>query len=174
MPPAEFLVLARARHGNWYRYDMRQYRGSSVPISILCPKHGPFRCYPHNHVGRGGQECRKCRRERRALGITRGCVYFLHGVDARVRSLVNIGHTEDPDARFPSHESSDQVQYTFRWTVPSLTYRQQIDLEICLLAEFKKLWKPVRRRREVFVAPFDLAFDTFNGVVRRWRRASAA
>jgi hypothetical protein len=172
MPEEQFLALANARYGNRYIYDMRHYHGSSVPISIICPAHGSFRCYPHNHVGAHGQECRVCRRERRARGITRGCVYLLYGVNSNGQPLAKIGHTENTYARFPSHDSSDQVKYTLQLEVPQLTYKQRIELENRLKAGFNKLRRPVRHRREVFVLSRNVAVKLFRNIVQRWREQS--
>ncbi|MFA5626233.1 MAG: DUF723 domain-containing protein [Thiohalomonadaceae bacterium] len=55
----EFVRKARKIHGDRYVYDKVDYRGSKVPVTIICPEHGNFDMTPGNHLNRG-QGCRDC------------------------------------------------------------------------------------------------------------------
>lgn len=55
---ADFVAKARLVHGDRYQYP-HPYVGSGVPLSILCPEHGPFVQTPNSHVSQA-QNCPKC------------------------------------------------------------------------------------------------------------------
>lgn len=54
----EFIKKARATHGNLYDYSLTVYRGTDIPVSIICREHGVFLQAPHNHIN--GSKCPKC------------------------------------------------------------------------------------------------------------------
>ena len=57
-----FIHKARQVHGDKYDYSGVNYVGSRIKVVITCPKHGPFKMRPTNHLG--GQGCPKCGRIR--------------------------------------------------------------------------------------------------------------
>ena len=71
----QFLVRARAAHGDRYRYFESEYKGWQVPMPIECPEvgHGLWPQLPYKHCGtslRQGQGCPQC--AARARTINRG------------------------------------------------------------------------------------------------------
>lgn len=53
-----FIWKAMSIHGDKYGYERVDYQGNRVPVTIMCPIHGPFSQLPYNHLqGRG---CAKC------------------------------------------------------------------------------------------------------------------
>lgn len=46
----DFIVRARAVHGDRYGYDFSVYRGNHTKLMIHCPEHGIFEQTPGNHV----------------------------------------------------------------------------------------------------------------------------
>ena len=57
----EFIVRAKAKHGDKYNYSNSVYINSKTKVKIKCGKHGEFEQTPENHVNRG-QGCIKCGR----------------------------------------------------------------------------------------------------------------
>jgi hypothetical protein len=57
-----FLEKANRKHNNFYTYP-EEYQGWSIPIKIICPKHGEFSQEPGNHMSRSG--CQKCSVDRK-------------------------------------------------------------------------------------------------------------
>ncbi len=55
-----FLEKARKVHGDKYDYSLVDYKGSEVPVRIICPIHGEFLQRPHTHLL--GSECSACGR----------------------------------------------------------------------------------------------------------------
>lgn len=54
----EFIIKAKAVHGDKYMYDKSVYIGSKIKITITCPHHGDFEQIASNHFnGRGCQYC---------------------------------------------------------------------------------------------------------------------
>jgi hypothetical protein len=53
----DFIKKARAVHGNKYTYP-EKYERVSKPITIICPKHGPFPQKPDSHTA--GHGCERC------------------------------------------------------------------------------------------------------------------
>jgi hypothetical protein len=53
----DFINKARAAHGSKYTYPER-YERTSKPITIICPKHGPFSQKPDSHTA--GHGCERC------------------------------------------------------------------------------------------------------------------
>jgi hypothetical protein len=54
----EFLARAGAKHGTKYDYSKVRYIDARTKVEITCPRHGPFRQAPTNHLS--GQGCRTC------------------------------------------------------------------------------------------------------------------
>lgn len=59
MTTEDFISKAKKIHGDKYDYSLVDYQGSAVPVTIICPIHGPFEQKPTKHVSlkRG---CPKC------------------------------------------------------------------------------------------------------------------
>lgn len=70
-----FLAKARAAHGDSYNYSESVYQGFGVPVTILCPKHGPFNQAPVDHVR--GKGCAACGHERRVAPLRYNKGYFI-------------------------------------------------------------------------------------------------
>lgn len=60
-----------------YEYDDVVYVNSITPVTITCPKHGPFRMTPGNHLA--GKGCKKCFDERRHLNQLSNTQEFCEG-----------------------------------------------------------------------------------------------
>ena len=54
----EFIIEARAIHGNKYDYSNVSYKSSATKVCIICPEHGEFWQTPYNHLR--GCGCNKC------------------------------------------------------------------------------------------------------------------
>lgn len=59
----EFIQKAKEVHGDRYDYSKTQYDGMSVPVDIICRRHGLFRQRPIEHIQ--GNGCQKCAMESR-------------------------------------------------------------------------------------------------------------
>ena len=58
MTKEEFVMRAKAVHGDKYDYTKTTYKNNKFKITVICPIHGEFEQTPLNHLrGRG---CRKC------------------------------------------------------------------------------------------------------------------
>ena len=58
MTKEEFVMRAKAVHGDKYDYTKTTYKNNKFKITVICPTHGEFEQTPLNHLrGRG---CRKC------------------------------------------------------------------------------------------------------------------
>lgn len=62
-----FLERSREVHGAKYDYSKSVYVLASVPVEIICPKHGSFWQKPINHWNSGG--CRKCKESKNETKI---------------------------------------------------------------------------------------------------------
>ena len=61
----EFIRRAREIHGDYYDYSLVNYIKGDVEVTIICPKHGPFKQKPRVHlISRG---CAKCGSEKNCL-----------------------------------------------------------------------------------------------------------
>lgn len=63
-----FIEKANQVHGNIYDYTRVVYRGSQVPVDIICPKHGVFRQKPSRHIV---NSCPMCAYEKRRTGASK-------------------------------------------------------------------------------------------------------
>lgn len=57
-----FIEKAKIVHGNKYDYSKVIYKGSRIPVTIICPIHGEFYPTPNNHISRKSG-CPLCRDE---------------------------------------------------------------------------------------------------------------
>lgn len=57
-----FIEKAKLIHGNKYDYSKVIYKGSRIPVTIICPIHGEFYPTPNNHISRKSG-CPICRDE---------------------------------------------------------------------------------------------------------------
>lgn len=58
----EFLIKAKAIHGDKFSYENVNYINSMTPVNITCPIHGDFPQRPGDHIN--GKGCKKCYHER--------------------------------------------------------------------------------------------------------------
>nr|DAP53676.1 MAG TPA: restriction enzyme [Caudoviricetes sp.] len=56
----DFIRKAREKHGDKYDYSKVVYRGTDIPVEIICPLHGVFWQRPHNHITKKAQGCPEC------------------------------------------------------------------------------------------------------------------
>ena len=56
-----FIEKAKAKHGKSFDYSAVKYDKSSRKVEIVCPKHGPFRMSPNNHLK--GEVCPTCAKQ---------------------------------------------------------------------------------------------------------------
>lgn len=59
----DFIVKAKEIHNNKYNYSNVAFSGMTKPVTIICPKHGPFSMRPSNHIN--GQGCPMCANEKK-------------------------------------------------------------------------------------------------------------
>ena len=59
----EWVILARAVHGDKYDYSNVVYRGGRTDVEVICrePGHGPFLVQPHRHIGERKKGCPICK-----------------------------------------------------------------------------------------------------------------
>lgn len=54
----EFITKAKEIHGDKYDYSEVDYKTNNIPVTIICPIHGPFSQLPVSHLmGRGCKPC---------------------------------------------------------------------------------------------------------------------
>ena len=58
-----FIKRSREIHGDKYDYSLAIYKGTIIPVKIICPIHGIFEEAPRDHLQKHG--CRACFEERR-------------------------------------------------------------------------------------------------------------
>jgi len=94
--PAErtkaFVAKARSIHGKRYDYSKARYSGMDTLLTVVCRRHGEFRCTPANHLRSDSPSiCPTCRtelkdEERRASALLKGWEFIarakkIHGVE---------------------------------------------------------------------------------------------
>lgn len=59
MSTEQWITLARSVHGDRYDYSLAQYKGGRERITIICPRHGPFKQQASNHTY-AKHQCKHC------------------------------------------------------------------------------------------------------------------
>lgn len=49
----EFIIKARAVHGDRYDYSKVAYVNNKTNVTVICPDHGPFEVMPQDHINKG-------------------------------------------------------------------------------------------------------------------------
>jgi len=75
----DFIRDAKKVHGDKYDYSEVDYKGGNKKVTIICPKHGPFRPTAQSHLN--GIKCRKCSSEELSVKKTKSLEDFIE--DAR-------------------------------------------------------------------------------------------
>lgn len=57
-----FVKKAEKKHNHFYDYSKVDYKDSQTPVTVICPKHGPFSIRPDMHIQ--GNGCRECANEK--------------------------------------------------------------------------------------------------------------
>lgn len=66
----EFIVKAKAKHGDKYDYSKVVYVNSHTKVTITCPVHGDFEQIPLRHLhGNGCQLCHESKHEKRLAAV---------------------------------------------------------------------------------------------------------
>ena len=76
----QFIVEAKAFHGDRYDYSEVKYFNGETKIKIICPEHGSFEQSPKNHLN--GSGCPKCGSEEAAKSQTKTIEQFIAGAKA--------------------------------------------------------------------------------------------
>lgn len=70
-----FIKKAREVHGDRYNYSLVDYKGSQIPVTIICPEHGPFQKRPDMHLN--GEGCKMCANEKISKSLSLGKEEFI-------------------------------------------------------------------------------------------------
>lgn len=71
----EFIIKAKAVHGDKYDYSLSNYSTAKEKVTINCRIHGDFMQSPESHLA--GRGCRKCGVLSRASGRTGSTCNFI-------------------------------------------------------------------------------------------------
>lgn len=91
MTYAEFILAAKAIHGDKYIYPDQEFLNKYTPIRIICKKHGDFYQRPNYHLTGGG--CKKCAIEK----------------DSKRKYLTQEKFIEKSRQKFPEYDYSQVV-----------------------------------------------------------------
>lgn len=72
---SDFINKANNRHVNKYDYSLVDYKGTSVAVKIICPKHGVFEQLPNGHLSGAG--CPRCNSSKGEIKIMK----FLNNIN---------------------------------------------------------------------------------------------
>ncbi len=64
-PTNKFIKDAKSLYGDKFDYSKVDYYSSTIPVKIICPKHGEFERKPYLFLS--GHNCRNCQREKNRL-----------------------------------------------------------------------------------------------------------
>ena len=102
-----FIEEARKVHGNKYIYTNLEYKGATIDVCIICPKHGEFWQTPHNHLK--GHGCKKCMGEKLSKIKFKSTEWFkdaavkVHGNKDDLSKVVYTGTYNDVCIICPKH-----------------------------------------------------------------------
>lgn len=101
----KFIEEARKVHGDKYDYSKVEYINNKTNVTLICPKHGPFKVTPQDHL-QGMNGCPKCSTSK---GEKRILLWLeAHGIDYlwhhSVKSELAIGKRKKfvPDFQLPT------------------------------------------------------------------------
>jgi len=63
----KFIAASQQRHGDKYDYSLVVYDKRSLPVTIVCPSHGPYQQLPRSHLD--GHGCKQCHNSGNRLGV---------------------------------------------------------------------------------------------------------
>lgn len=63
---SDFIETVKKINGDKYDYSKVNYIDSKHKVCIICPKHGEFWQFPHNH--KAGDQCPECSKEQQSIG----------------------------------------------------------------------------------------------------------
>jgi len=97
----EFIIDARAVHGDKYDYSKVEYKNSKTKAMIVCQKHGEFTQTPTHHLyGCGCPSCHSF--------TGRTIVYLVH-IESHGEEMLKIGITNrEVEQRFNIHHHPEQ------------------------------------------------------------------
>jgi hypothetical protein len=110
----EFIEKARKVHGDKFDYSQVVYVAAQKHVTIICPKHGPFRQTPTNHLNKRG--CSLCRYEKSARKLSRD--EFIRRATEVHQGRYSYDKVEYVDARThvtitcPDHGDFNQIPYS--------------------------------------------------------------
>ena len=111
----QFINLAKEIHKNKYDYSLVNYIKSTIPVTIICPKHGKFEQSPNSHLQ--GCGCPKCAYEKIALKNTKSTELFIKQASLVHNNFYNYNKTIYNKAQekiiitCPIHGDFEQVAY---------------------------------------------------------------
>jgi len=96
----EYIRRARAVHGDRYGYELTEYVDRNTPITITCPKHGPFKIHPYTHV-RLGTGCSECARDKTIKTCSLTTESFIERAKRYIGSHYDYSKVEYKNAHTP-------------------------------------------------------------------------
>lgn len=88
----EFIIDANKLHSNFYNYESVVYVNSTTNVEIICPKHGPFKQRPCDHLNKKG--CSMCGREKTASSHRMTTKEFIQLANIKHDNLYDYSLTE--------------------------------------------------------------------------------
>ncbi|WBK39714.1 hypothetical protein [Xanthomonas phage L522] len=103
----EFIVRAKAVHGDRYGYELVEYKNKEQKVIVICRDHGPFTPTPHNHAN--GSGCPVCGIDKRASSKTMTKAEFvsrsreLYGEKYDYSETIYVGNKKKLGILCPEH-----------------------------------------------------------------------
>lgn len=132
----EFIIGAKAVHGDIYDYSKVEYTNSHTDVTIVCPIHGEFQQTPSNHLS--GKGCKHCQPGGGFDRNKAGKVYYL-SIDNGKYYKVGITN-RDVWKRFSKGEHH-RIRIIKEWEYPLGKEAQRLEAEI-IAAHKDKLVPP--------------------------------
>jgi hypothetical protein len=102
----EFIVKAKAVHGNKYNYNLVDYKNSNTPVKIRClvvPEHGIFEIKPHSHITHE-VGCPKCSSQKLTTEMFITKAKAVHGDKYDYSLVVYKGTDKKVKIKCPDHD----------------------------------------------------------------------
>lgn len=111
-PFDEYLRQFKLLYGDKYDYSNVKWKGSSIPISVVCKYHGIYNIIPYIHAK--GKECQKCTNQYSKISIE-WLLYMEISYNTEIQYALKGGEFRIPNTRYKADGYSKDMNMIFEF-----------------------------------------------------------
>jgi hypothetical protein len=108
----DYCVKFKEKHGDTYDYSSVEWYNASLPITVICKKHGEFKITPYNH--QKGTGCQKCSNNYSSISLD-WLLFMQVSYNIEIQHAKNNGEFIIPTTRYKADGYCETINTIFEF-----------------------------------------------------------